>query len=140
MFFKIRGFTWRIEQRKIREVYGLYSSVKEVPGVVHFDDFAAAVRSFSLFCSFFINLEETLGFRSYDFIHRNVTHTLKIKHSPKRSTLAYPWEIMPQEMLAFRRQRGGPGLWDPFLKRSRLLKWNSNKKKSRFALRERHFQ
>lgn len=29
-------------QRKIREVYGLYCSVKEVPGVVHFDDFAAA--------------------------------------------------------------------------------------------------
>lgn len=27
-------------QRKIRELYGLYSSVPEVPGVVHFDDFA----------------------------------------------------------------------------------------------------
>ena len=91
MFFKIRKFTLRIEQRKIREVYGLYCSVKEVPGVVHFDDFAAAVRSFWLFCSFFIILEETLGFRSYDFIHRNVTsHTLEINAQPQKVDTGVP--------------------------------------------------
>ena len=91
MFFKLGGFTLRIEQRKIREVYGLYCSVKEVLGVVHFDDFAAAVRSFWLLCSFLIILEETFGFRSYVFIHRNLTwHTPTINAQPQKVDTGVP--------------------------------------------------